>query len=231
MEDSLMASRPTAGPRADAWTIATDDTRLTVGATTTGQLCIYELSNPAAGWNWTAEPSVLALLGKAGIGLVAMKVMAPAKPGGASDAPQMKSSAGPLAALKWVVKHPSITTTIPSMTDADQLEMNVRAVSEQFSAQDAKVLARLDEEIRPLYCRMCSACRGQCPKGVPVADTIRFLTYADFYGQFDLGRERFLELPEAVRGVRCNDCSSCAVQCPNGVRVAERLSRAQELFA
>jgi hypothetical protein len=170
-------------------------------------------------------------LNKAGVGLVAMKVMAPARPGGASNAQQMKNPAGPLAALKWVVKNPAISATIPSMTDADQLVMNFRAATEKFSPEDEKVLARLNEEIRPLYCRMCFACRDQCPKGVPVADTIRFLTYADFYGQFALGREHFLGLPEEVRKVRCGDCSSCAVQCPNGVRVVGRLIRAQEIFA
>ena len=68
IEESFMASRATAGLRADAWTIATDDTKLTVGATTTGQLCIYELSNPADGWNWTTEPSVFPLPDKADVG-------------------------------------------------------------------------------------------------------------------------------------------------------------------
>ena len=43
------------------WTIATDDTRLSVGVTKEGQLCVYELSNPAAGWNWTKEPLVFTM--------------------------------------------------------------------------------------------------------------------------------------------------------------------------
>ena len=34
---------------------------------------------------------------------------------------------------------------------------------------------------------------------MPVADTIRYLSYNDFYGQFALGREHFLELPEEIR--------------------------------
>jgi alpha-galactosidase len=50
-----------AGARKDAWTVETEDTRLTVGATHEGQLVVYELSNPSAGWNWTAEPSVVDL--------------------------------------------------------------------------------------------------------------------------------------------------------------------------
>jgi hypothetical protein len=82
-----------------------------------------------------------------------------------------------------------------------------------------------------MYCRMCGTCDGVCPKGLPVADVLRFLTYSDGYGEFALGRENFLSLPEDVRAVRCSDCSDCAVKCPNGVRVAQRLIRAQELFA
>ena len=169
-------------------------------------------------------------LRNAGVGLVAMKVMAPARAGRPSNRPQMMNPAGPLAALKWVIKNPGVASTIPSMTDTDQLEMNFRAMSEAFGAGDAKVLARLDEQIRPVYCRMCSECGGMCPKGVRVAEAIRYLSYADFYGQFALGREHYLGLPEKVREVRCSDCSSCAVQCPNGVRIADRLSRAQEIF-
>lgn len=170
-------------------------------------------------------------LSDAGVGLVAMKVMAPAGPGRASSQQQLKRAGGPLSALKWVLKNPVFSTTIPSMTDADQLEANFRAMSEKYGAEDEKLLAVLNEEVRPYYCRMCHECSGVCPKGLPVADTIRFLSYADFYGQFALGRERFLELPEEIRDVRCSDCTTCPIRCPNGVHVTERLIRAQELFA
>jgi predicted aldo/keto reductase-like oxidoreductase len=39
-----------------------------------------------------------------------------------------------------------------------------------------------------------------------------------------------MALPEEARAVRCTDCDSCKVHCPNGVHVPERLMRAQELF-
>jgi predicted aldo/keto reductase-like oxidoreductase len=64
-----------------------------------------------------------------------------------------------------------------------------------------------------------------------VADTIRYLSYSDFYGQYALGREHFQALPAEARAARCGDCTDCAIQCPNGVHVRDRLIRAQELFA
>ena len=60
---------------------------------------------------------------------------------------------------------------------------------------------------------------------------LRCLMYAEGYGQFGLAREQFLALPEEARVARCADCPVCTVRCPNGVRVAERVARAQEWLA
>jgi predicted aldo/keto reductase-like oxidoreductase len=117
------------------------------------------------------------------------------------------------------------------MTDMDQLDENLRAFAQPFSAADEKILALQLDHIRPMYCRMCGECAGQCRQGLPVADVLRFLTYADGYGQFALGRERFLQLDAAHTAVRCTECPGCTVQCPYGVHVAQRLIRAQDLFA
>jgi predicted aldo/keto reductase-like oxidoreductase len=101
----------------------------------------------------------------------------------------------------------------------------------KFTPDDEKLLAQQLQHIAPLYCRMCGECDGQCPRGVPVADVLRFLTYAEGYGQFALARERYLELPQHIAEVRCGDCPSCQVNCPHGVRVSERLIRAQAMLA
>ena len=117
------------------------------------------------------------------------------------------------------------------MTDMDQLDENLRAMAEPFAGGDEKILSAHLEQIAPLYCRMCGQCDGKCAQGLPVAAMLRILTYADGYGQFALARERFNEQPAEQTAVRCADCSECTVHCPNGVRVAARLARAQELFA
>jgi hypothetical protein len=188
-------------------------------------------------YNFTLEPAVTTALEQAaaaGKGIVAMKVMAGGfrsiKPDNPAYA-KLKQPGALLAALKWAMRNPKVVnTTVPSITDNDQLEENLTAMQKPFAAEDAKLLAERLELIRPLYCRACGRCDGDCRQGLPVADMLRILTYADGYGQFGLARERFLELAPEHTSVKCADCPSCTVQCPHGVRVFERLSRAQELF-
>jgi len=104
-------------------------------------------------------------------------------------------------------------------------------MAQQFTDADQKILGARLEEISPYFCRMCGQCDGQCPKGLPVGDMVRFVMYADGYGQFPLGREHYLRLSAEHQAVRCGQCPTCVVQCPHGVTVAERMMRAQELFA
>jgi hypothetical protein len=179
---------------------------------------------------------------QAGLGIVAMKVLA----GGVARVqrgdrlyganPQALSrrlgqEGVPVAAIKWALKNEAVDTAIVCMTSHDQFEENVRAMAEPYTEKDEKLLTAQLLDIGPKYCRMCGACGGVCVRGVPVADVLRFLTYAEGYGQFALGREKFLQLGPEVAAVRCADCQHCTVRCPYGVQVAARLRRAQEWFA
>src|ERR1035438_7912040 len=126
-------------------------------------------------------------LNQAGVGLVAMKVMARAGRGGdggvglvarkvrpgagrrgrGGETPAPAVPAGrQAAALKWVIKNPAVATTVPSMTDTDKLEENFRVMGQAYTDADAKVLTAALEEVRPYFCSMCGKCDGQCPKGL-----------------------------------------------------------------
>jgi predicted aldo/keto reductase-like oxidoreductase len=172
----------------------------------------------------------IAKLHNAGIGIIAMKVViATATPKG--DQGNHLSNEGGLAAIKWVLNNPAISTTVPWSETMEELEINFRAMTEKYTPEDEKILFARSEQIREIYCRMCFQCKGKCPKGVPVADELRFLAYNDFKGNFHEAREGFWSLPREIRNIRCSDCSECVVKCPNGVKIRDRLVRAQELLA
>jgi aryl-alcohol dehydrogenase-like predicted oxidoreductase len=169
----------------------------------------------------------------AGIGVIAMKVVIAltTAPKDLSQKPKLKAEETPVAAIRWVLRNPAISTTVPHHGSIKELEMNIRGMTGSYSPADEKLLYVRNEQIRPLYCRMCYQCKDQCLQGVPVTDELRFLAYNDFGGSLFQARLSFMELPRKVRNVRCSDCSFCTVQCPNGVRVRDRLIWAQELLA
>ncbi len=198
-----------------------------------------------ASYNFTMDPAVseaIRAARKTGMGVVAMKVMAGGyarilkgdrlygqKPNELLS--RLKQPGAMLSALKWVLRNESVDTAIIGITDLDELDEDIRAMAEPFGKDDEKVLTAYLDRIRPLYCRMCGECGGGCERGVRVADSLRFLTYADGYGQFAMARDEFLRLPEGSGPDVCGSCDECTVQCPNGVDVRARLTRAQELFA
>lgn len=189
-------------------------------------------------YNFTMDPEMDAWLDKAneaGIGIVAMKVMAGGfrsnKPG--TPMGEKMGRKGAMASmLKWAVRNPRVHTSIPGILDMDQFDENYKAVLAGFDKSvDGPLLAAHLEHISPLMCRFCGACDGKCSQGLPVSDIIRYVAYAEGYGAFQLGRENYQTLAEEHQQARCGDCSGCSVKCPNGVRVADRVARAQELFA
>jgi aryl-alcohol dehydrogenase-like predicted oxidoreductase len=166
----------------------------------------------------------------AGIGVVAMKVMA----GGYRQLRideknvDIHARAGSrVAALRWALRTDRIQTTSVRMTDSDQLIENLQAMSGSYSDADARLLAAYSDSVRPVLCRMCGACDGRCPHGVPVGDVVRAVMYAEGYGHFEMGAAAFRR---SVPAFHCADCAACSVACPNGVLVAERMRRAQQLF-
>jgi len=158
----------------------------------------------------------------AGIGVVGMKVMA----GGYRQKIMGERNAWQ-AALRWALRTDRIQTTSVRMTDSDQLAENLSAMSAGYSESDARLLAAYSEAIRPYFCRMCGACDGRCPKGVPVSDVVRSIMYAEGYGRPDLAAASFAY---SVGTLACTDCSGCTVVCPNGVNIAERMHRANLMF-
>ncbi len=208
----------------------------------------FSMRSVAAGDNRNTQAprtdmtSVIKDARKSGMGIVAMKTLAGGtnrvgrgdRLSGANPealTQQLSQGGAMLSALKWALRNEAVDTAIVGMTDHDQLLENLRAMSEPYTSRDEALLAAQMALIGPTYCRMCGACSGVCDKGVPVPDVLRFLTYAEGYGQFALARERFMEMSEEARAARCSGCESCSVDCPNGVRVRERVSLAQELFA
>lgn len=94
--------------------------------------------------------------------------------------PSLKTEETPVAALRWVLRNPAIETTVPHHESVEKVEMNIRAMTGEYSPADEKLLYVRSLENGPLYCRMGYQRKGQCPRGVPVTEELRFPAYNDF---------------------------------------------------
>ncbi len=100
-----------------------------------------------ATYNFTMDKAfsdAMAQADAAGLGVVAMKVMAggfrrtnPGDP----NYERLKRDGAMLAALKWVLKSSYVHTTIPGITDMDQLEENLKAMTETYTSREEQLLA------------------------------------------------------------------------------------------
>jgi uncharacterized protein len=153
----------------------------------------------------------------AGIGIVAMKTMAG---GGFLDKEKTKPI-NSTAALKWVLSNPDITTTIPGMTDFDQVDLNVKILSD-ISMTDAE---RKDIMIASaetgLFCTACRKCIPACPMNLPVPDLMRAYMYAYGYSNPAMAHSLLGEL--GTNDNPCKGCSSCKIECTKNFNIREKI--------
>ncbi|MHB8765815.1 MAG: aldo/keto reductase [Deferrisomatales bacterium] len=169
--------------------------------------------------NFQSPPEVLAAAKRAaaaGVGVVAMKIMS----GGYAMAPF--PGLNPYqSALRWVLEHDAVATTIPSMATFDQVRENAAVMGTRHTWRDAAALELYAGAVEGRYCRGCNACAGQCRLGADVPGALRAAMYAQGYGRPDLAREALAAAP-----LPCNGCGRCTVTCRFGLPVADRIALA-----
>jgi len=160
----------------------------------------------------------------AGIGIVAMKTLAG---GGFLDKEKTKPI-NSTAAIKWVLSNPDITTTIPGMTSFDQLDLNVKMLTDLRMTDQEKndvLIARLQPG---LFCSGCGECLRNCPVRLPVPDLMRAYMYA--YG-YSSPAEAYKLLAELGTGPDpCSNCTGgCKILCTKQFNIREKISDVSRL--
>ena len=177
-------------------------------------------------YNFKSDPAIkqaIARAAKANIGVIAMKTQA----GGYKT-----DALGPIsphqAALKWVLQDSNVSTTIPGMKTISHLKELLPVMEMKLTRSDERILRRYSQAIDPYYCRLCGECEGTCPNNVGISVINRALMYAEGYGEYGLAKATFDEVPAASL---CSTCPECVAQCVNGLNIAEKMHRAQRMFA
>ncbi|MCL5019291.1 MAG: aldo/keto reductase [Patescibacteria group bacterium] len=137
------------------------------------------------------------------------------------------------AMLRWNLSNPLITSCAVGMDTVQQVIENAEAVvtREKYASliQDELLedYARLADKD---YCRLCSTCIPECPRGIPIPDVLRFRMYYNNYQWKDYARMLYNGLPEHQKITECDRCGKCEEHCPYELKIVEKLIEAHAIL-
>jgi uncharacterized protein len=154
----------------------------------------------------------------AGIGIIAMKTMAG---GGFLDKEKTKPI-NAAAAIKWALSNPNIHTVIPGMTNFDQLNVNLKVLSDITMTDQEMNDVRIASAEPGLFCPGCTKCLPACPFNLPIPDLMRAYMYV--YGYSDPAKAYNLLSDLKTGSSPCTGCQTCKVTCANNFNVREKIT-------
>ncbi len=187
---------------------------------------------------------------KAGIGIVAMKVMGHAQKvywkgkKVTIETEKDKKLAKPFveagftnaqAKIKLVLTDERISTACVRNENIRLLNENIAAVLDttKLSQAQEQILARYARATCSGYCAGCAEICDAALPGMPyVSDIMRYLMYNNSYGDVDRAKQLFAEIPAEVRRKLTSiDYSKAEARCPQRMPIAKLVGEAVEKLA
>ncbi len=139
------------------------------------------------------------------------------------------------AKIKTVWENPQIASICSQMPNMTTLQSNIAAALDKTSltAADHAALREYAEATRSRHCAGCTRfCEAATGHQALVGDVMRALMYHRCYGDQELARAVFRQLPEtARRGLAGFNYAAAERACPHGLPIAQWMREAGELFA
>ncbi|MBM4044587.1 MAG: 4Fe-4S dicluster domain-containing protein [Planctomycetes bacterium] len=177
---------------------------------------------------------VLAEAVKKNVGIVAMKAVGAVPQAIRDKAPAHFGQASGMNVFqmcyKWALSQEGVAVAVAEMTSLQMLEENLQVPHQKLALADREMLERAVAAASTRLCRMCGTCSAHCPRGVKVADILRYGTYAT-YAAHESPADLYRALAASERASHCQDCGACEAACPAGVAVRARLREAHRRLA
>lgn len=136
------------------------------------------------------------------------------------------------AMLRWILGNPNVTACAVGMDTVQQVVENCEAVrTRKLTARQNELLDMYAGIAGKDYCRMCETCSQFCPRGIAIADILRFRMYYKNYGLRDYAISLYNELADCQKVRQCDGCRLCERNCPNQLAVVEKLQDADSILA
>jgi hypothetical protein len=135
------------------------------------------------------------------------------------------------ALLMWVLKNPNVCCTAVGMNTVQDAIEDCDAATRELTSEHRRLLDLYATAATGDYCRMCETCLEACPRGIRIADILRFRMYYKNYGHCADAREFYADLAGHQQATACTGCNRCQEACPNKLAIVEKLKEAHRLLA
>ena len=140
-------------------------------------------------------------------------------------------------AFKWVASFPEVLTILSGMSNMEQLEDNIRILSDESMTRVSDEESALIEKVGGLYrklikypCTECKYCMP-CPNGVAIPRDIRFYNDWCVYEQNPKLKEEYLTwMAEEEQASSCIKCGKCEDACPQHLPIMSIMDEIVKAF-
>jgi predicted aldo/keto reductase-like oxidoreductase len=133
------------------------------------------------------------------------------------------------ALARWLTTETDLTAAVIRVRNLEEFVQTFSGAGKRPRDGDARALAMITAEADRTACRLCTACQPHCPRGIPIADVLRFERYA--LDDHDLARARGLYRDLGRPADVCDGCGACVPHCPQGLDIPAKLAATHSLLA
>ncbi|MDM8300721.1 aldo/keto reductase [Collinsella tanakaei] len=135
----------------------------------------------------------------------------------------------PVQCLEYALTRPAVASVMVGFTTPEHVDEAVAYETASADERDyARVLAGAPRHAYVGQCTYCGHC-APCPSGIDIATVNKFYDLATMYDDVpDSLREHYRAL--GATAASCVACRACESRCPFGVKIADKMARAAELF-
>ncbi len=150
----------------------------------------------------------------------------------------------PELALRFVLANKNVSVALSGMENIEMVEENVRVagLSEHLTNEELQIMENFIEGRKrkeEIPCTMCGYCQP-CPESVAIPDIFQLMNYYTIYGLKEYARKEYQNIgvgtlwsgdkDERQQADACVECGRCAEQCPQKIKIMEKLKEIHEIL-
>lgn len=198
-------------------------------------LCQYNLLD-------RSNEEAMAYAKKKGLGVAAM---GPVGGGRLAASDILKETLGPNVestpelALRFVFANKNVSLALSGMENREMVEQNTRiaSLSEPLTGKQLQIIENFVKERKKkeeIPCNMCEYCQP-CPSNVAISGIFQLMNYYSAYELKEYARREYQNIgsdneDETQQADACTECGRCEEQCPQKIKIMEKLKEVHRLL-